>query len=91
MYKFQGKIKVINDFHTKYESRMEFDFSGINYVLLNTIRRIAMSDIPVYAFNNITINKNDSVFDNTYLKLRLQNMAVKGIKYTEPILSQKII
>jgi DNA-directed RNA polymerase subunit L len=63
-------------------SRLEFNISGnnINEVYLNSIRRTVFSDIPIYVYDDIKINKNTSVFHNNYLKLRIKNIPVLGIK-----------
>ena len=63
-------------------SRLEFNLKGenIDYVVVNTIRRIAMSNIPVYSFQDFKFNKNSTVFNNNIIKSRLKNMVVWGIK-----------
>ena len=63
-------------------SRLEFNISGknINEVFLNSIRRTIFTNVPIYVFNNIKINKNTSVFHNNYLQLRIKNIPVIGIK-----------
>ena len=76
-------------------SRLEFNMSGknINYVIANTIKRVATTYVPVYAFTNIDITENTSVFNNNMLKLRLQNIPVFGISTKESIfkLSDEVI
>ena len=52
---------------------------NINYVIINTLRRTILSDIPIYAFNNFNFTTNESIFNNNYIKLRLSNMPVWGI------------
>ena len=51
----------------------------INYIIINTIRRTILSDIPIYAFNEFNFTTNESIFNNNYIKLRLINMPVWGI------------
>lgn len=72
-------------------SRLEFNISGnnINEVFLNSIRRTIFTNIPIYSFNNIKINKNTSVFNNNYMKLRLRNLPVIGIKNNEIFLKEE--
>ena len=53
--------------------------NNINYIIINTIRRTILSDIPIYAFNNFNFTTNESIFNNNYLKLRLSNMPVWGL------------
>lgn len=50
----------------------------VNYILVNTIRRIAISLVPSYAFHygDIVIEKNTSIFNNDYMRLRLANMPI---------------
>jgi len=77
-------VKLINKEDELGNSRLEFKLSGpnINYIVANTIRRITLSCIPIYAFNEFKFDKNTSVFHNNYLKLRLRNMPVWGIENT---------
>ena len=62
-------------------SILELKIKGknINYIIINTIRRTILSDIPIYAFNNFNFTTNESIFNNNYLKLRLSNMPVWGL------------
>jgi DNA-directed RNA polymerase subunit L len=75
-------VKVLEQDDELGNSRLEFKLSGpsINYIVANTIRRVTMSNIPIYAFNEFKFDKNSSVFHNNYLKLRLRNMPVWGIE-----------
>jgi len=66
-------------------SRLEFEISGISHTIINTFRRVILSSIPIYSFNNITISENTSVFNNNYMKLRISNMPVYGIHSDNPI------
>jgi DNA-directed RNA polymerase subunit L/DNA-directed RNA polymerase alpha subunit len=62
-------------------SILELKIKGknINYIIINTIRRTILSDVPIYAFNNFNFTTNESIFNNNYIKLRLTNMPVWGI------------
>jgi DNA-directed RNA polymerase subunit L len=62
-------------------SILELKIKGdnINYIIINTIRRTILSDIPIYAFNSFNFTINESIFNNNYMKLRLSNMPVWGI------------
>ena len=71
-------------------SRLEFDITGINHNILNTFRRVMLTNIPIFSFNNITISENTSVFNNNYMKLRISNMPVFGIHSDEPIFTKII-
>jgi DNA-directed RNA polymerase subunit L len=66
-------------------SRLEFEIKGISHTIINTFRRVILSNIPIYSFNNITISENSSVFNNNYMKLRISNMPVFGIHSDNPI------
>ena len=83
-------LKILNQISNNYESRLELESKGLNYVIINTIRRESMTSVPVYAFDTITISKNDSIYHNNYLKLRIQNLAVCGIKSPHKILPDNI-
>lgn len=63
-------------------SRLEFNVknNNIDYVIMNTLRRTIISDIPIYAFNVFNFEKNNSIFHNNYVKLRLKNMPIWGIE-----------
>ena len=65
-------------------SRLEFNIKGsnISYIIINTIRRIILSYIPIYAFNEFKFEKNTSIFHNNYIKLRLSCLPVWGIENT---------
>ena len=63
------------------DSRLEFNIQGdnINHTIANTLRRVGTTNVPIYAFTNVDINENTSIFNNNYLKLRLSNLPVLGI------------
>lgn len=75
-------IKVINKESELGNSRLEFKISSpnIDYIVANTIRRIIMSDIPIYAFGEFKFEKNSSVFHNNFIKLHLIHMPVWSIE-----------
>jgi len=50
---------------------------NVDYTLVNTIRRVIMTDVPIYIFNKINITKNTSVYHNDYLSLRIKNISIK--------------
>lgn len=72
-------------------SRLEFNIKGknLNYVVINTLRRTIFSDVPIYAFDKITINKNTSIFNNNYMRLRIENLPVIGIENNELFFEDK--
>ena len=56
--------------------------NNINYVIANTIRRVILNDIPIYAFDEFKFEKNTSVFHNNYMICRIKNMPIWGIENT---------
>jgi DNA-directed RNA polymerase subunit L len=72
-------LKVSSYDNTWGSSRMELNMKKVDYVIVNSIRRTILSDIPIYAFET-TVNVNTSVFNNNYIKLRMSNLPVFGIE-----------
>lgn len=73
-------VKMTDYDNTFMNTRLEFSFSGkdVSHPLVNSIRRIALSDIPIYCWNT-SITKNNSVFHNNYMKNRIKAIPVIGI------------
>jgi len=71
-------IQTINHDKTVGNSRLELKLTSksIDYVVINTLRRTVLTDIPIYAFTNFKFEKNTTVFNNNYIKLRLNNIPV---------------
>lgn len=71
-----------------------FKISGkeINYIIVNTIRRTILTLVPSYAFDpdNIIIEKNTSVYNNDYMKLRLSNIPVINPSYEKMIIKNDL-
>ena len=76
--------KIGQSSNTLGDSNLEFKLEGpnIDYIVSNTIRRVVLSDIPIYAFNEFKFEKNTSVLHNDYLKLRFRHMPVWAIENT---------
>ena len=74
-------IKNVSQDNTKGFSRLEFDIIGkdVDHVVVNTLRRMVLSEIPIYAFTEFIFNKNNSVFHNNFLKNQIKNLPVWGI------------
>ena len=81
------KIKKKTWDKTPLESRLEVNFEGknINHTIINSIKRAIQSYIPIHAFTQFTINKNNSIFNNNFIKQYIRNLPVLGIKNTEDI------
>lgn len=82
MTDYKIKIKEIEYKTNKFGSsllKLQIDFENINFTILNSLRKISINQIPVYAFHSDKINifKNSSVYDNTYMKLRLSQLPIK--------------
>tara|TARA_B110000208_G_scaffold25022_1_gene32170 strand:+ start:4258 stop:5184 length:927 start_codon:yes stop_codon:yes gene_type:complete len=75
------KIKQVT-YKEKNELHILFFGKDMNYVLMNTLRRLVIQHIPIYSFKreNIKITKNTSVFNNDTFSLRLSNIPIQNIK-----------
>lgn len=83
MNKIQNIDYNVTNFDSTYgNTRLELNIKGqnIDYVVLNTLRRSIMSYIPNYAFTEFNFKKNNTIFNNNYLKLRISNIPVWGIE-----------
>lgn len=81
MRKYDINIKEIKKqtFDKLESSQLVLEFRGkdVNYSLLNTLRRLSLEYVPSYSFCNqsIIIEKNTSIFNNDYMRLRLSQFA----------------
>lgn len=79
------KISQIHkqEFKNLQQSKLTLLLKGdsVNYALANTLRRLSMEHVPTYAFfaDNITIEKNTSVFLNDQWKLKLSQVTIPNI------------
>ena len=77
-------IKVVE--HKKiddsYNNYLVLSFKGVNYVIMNTLRRTIMELVPTYAFDksDIEITKNTTIYNNDYMRLRLSHFPIFGIE-----------
>jgi DNA-directed RNA polymerase subunit L len=62
-------------------SFLEFNITGdeINSIVVNSIRRIILSEIPVHIFEEFHFSYNDTIYNNNQMKLRIKNIPVWGI------------
>ena len=67
-----------NDFDDTY---LTIDIKNLNYTFVNTLRRILINQIPIYAFDRkkIKIIKNTSVYNNSQLESRLTQLPIYNI------------
>ena len=74
-------------------SQLVLELSGksVNFVIVNTIRRLLMDYIPTYSFceDTIEIAKNNTVFNNDEMKLRLSQMTIQNISNNINYLEKK--
>lgn len=63
-------------------TRLEIEITGkqINHVIINTLRRIILTYVPIYAFSDFNFKKNTTIFNNNYIKLRIKNIPIWGIE-----------
>ena len=70
-----------NSFNANY---LELNIKGknINEVIINVLRRVILEDIPCAAFhkNIINITSNTSVYNNDYMRNRIENLPLLGIE-----------
>lgn len=78
------KISKVSYDKTQGSSRLEFNIEGdnIDYHIINTLRRIVLTEVPIYAYTQFKFNKNNSIFHNNFLKNQIKNMPVWGIENT---------
>jgi hypothetical protein len=77
----QKKYTKLNGFIS---SKLVLELSGkdINPIIVNTLRRTALDDIPVYALSYVNIEQNTSkAFDNDYMRCRLRQVPLYDIKH----------
>lgn len=72
----------IDDFDS---SCLKLEFSGNDaiYSIINSLRKVCIDQIPIYGFHisKINILRNNSVFDNSYMKERLSQLPIKNIDH----------
>lgn len=60
---------------------LEFEGKGINHVIMNSIRRVILDEIPILALNTERINilENSSVYNNDYLRNRIEQFPLINV------------
>lgn len=90
-------IKFNQDLLDKNDNRLELTLEGkdINHVVINTLRRVGMTDIPIYSFDEIEITENKSIFNNDYMRLRIRTLPLPNVAnkviYLDDIEKEKVI
>jgi DNA-directed RNA polymerase subunit L len=86
--KIKNHQKSTNNFH---DNQLNLIISGkdVNYVIVNTLRRLVMSSIPIYAFHHddMKFDTNTSIFNNDMLKDRFRNIPIFNIDNVESTVS----
>ena len=78
------EIKEIKYETDNYDSSsLVLDISGkdAHYSIINSLRKVCLDQIPIYAFDRgkIKILRNNSVYDNTEMEVRLSQLPIKRI------------
>ena len=70
---------------------LEIEGKDVNHIIINSIRKICINQIPIYALHRakIKILKNSSVFDSTEMELRLSQLPIKRIEHDVKFLPTK--
>ena len=71
-------------------SRLELNISGkdIDHIIVNTLRRVCLTNIPVYIYDKFDFVENTSIFNNNYIKLIFRNIPVLGIQSSTAFYSE---
>jgi DNA-directed RNA polymerase subunit L len=58
--------------------KLEISGKNISFPIINALRKVCINQIPIYAFHTDKINilRNNSVFDNTYMRERLSQLPI---------------
>ena len=58
--------------------KLEISGKNISFSIVNALRKVCINQIPIYAFHTDKINilRNNSVFDNTYMRERLSQLPI---------------
>jgi DNA-directed RNA polymerase subunit L len=68
---------TIDDFESTI-LKLEISGKNISFPIINSLRKVCINQIPIYAFHTdkIKILRNNSVFDNTYMRERLSQLPI---------------
>jgi DNA-directed RNA polymerase subunit L len=81
------EYKLINYDGKQENSRLEVKLSGknINTTIINSIRRSILTFVPIYAFTNFKIQKNNTLINNDQLRLQINNIPIWKISNNHEI------
>ena len=79
--KVKSHQKSTNHFHNN-QLNLQISGKDVNNVLVNTLRRLVMSYVPIYAFHqdDMVFDTNTSIFNNDMLKDRFRNIPILNIE-----------
>lgn len=88
------QVKEIEYTVDKYDSsllKLELSGKNIDYQVINALRKVCINQIPIYAFHSskINITRNNSVFDNSYMRERLSQIPIRKFDHKVKFLAQK--
>jgi DNA-directed RNA polymerase subunit L len=72
---------------------LQFIGKDVSNVLVNAFRRVALNNIPVYAYTKslMIIEENTSIFNNDYMKLRLEQIPIFNVSSPIYTLGENLI
>jgi len=78
--KVKSHQKSTNHFHNN-QLNLQISGKDVNNVIVNTLRRLVMSYVPIYAFHqdDMVFETNTTIFNNDMLKDRFRNIPVFNI------------
>jgi DNA-directed RNA polymerase I and III subunit RPAC1 len=73
--KFKENLKIEVNVHTA--ESLQFDISGVDAAIANTLRRIMIAEVPTMAFHKVLLFQNTSVLPDELLVHRLGLLPIK--------------
>ena len=88
------QVKEISNIEDSYgATTLKLEISGKNvcYQTMNAIRKVAINQIPIYAFHpdKIKITRNSSVYDNSYMSDHLSQLPITKFNHQIKLLPSK--
>lgn len=70
---------------------LEFKGNTVYPSVVNALRRLSLNEVPTYSFCNdsILIEENTSIFDNDYMRKRLEQLTVPNVNVPVVLLNDK--
>lgn len=91
---FDIDIREIEYSVDEYDSsclKLEIHGKDVGYQIVNALRKVSINQIPIYAFHPSKINilRNNSVFDNSYMRERLSQLPILKFNHNIKYLATK--